>query len=202
MKEDQELNKILDSVDLSEPMSTGSWNSPEYEFVSFRLNKEAAKVIKDIHETDKIQEKIVRRIVQSKFNWLDGQIGLMDETVIKYQAHCIKIKDQLSSISESYEEALSSIEDKLFERQDKLKEILFTPFKDQMKEMETAVKKMEEHLSNLDNKVERVKGKINELPNSYQITEVIRIAGEWDKLSDRARELVAPLFVVPAIKEK
>ena len=183
------FEKEIDKLDLSEP--TG-YN--EYGFFSLKLPKESIKVLEELGNREKLQEQIIRRYLTTKFSTIEIEVEELSKTAVLYEAHLIQMKDLLSSISSKYDEQLSDLEDRIIEKHIQIREKVLDPLKEEAKELEIILKGIEDKVSNMDKRISATLEKVKSIPSHYTLTEVTRLAGEWDRLSAESKKLIAPLF--------
>lgn len=190
------FEKELDKLDLSEPKDYDN-----YGFHSFKLSKETIKVLEELGNKEKLQEQIIRRYFTTKFSVVEIEVDELSKTAVLYEAHLLKMKDLLSSISSKYDEQLSDLEDRIIERHVAIREKVMDPLKEEAKELETVLKGIEAKVADMDRKISATLEKVKSIPSHYNLTEVTRLAGEWDRLSKESKELIAPLFISSESKE-
>lgn len=190
------FEKEIDKLDLSEPE-----RFKNYEFYSFRISPETNKALKELEAKDKLQEKVIRRYLTTKFDTIQTEVEELSKTAVLYEAHLIKMKDLLSSISAKYDEQLADLEDRIIDKHVKLREKVMDPLKDEARDLEKVLKGIEDKVSVLDKKVSATLEKVKAIPSTYTLTEVTRLAGEWDRLSNESKELIAPLFTSSETKK-
>lgn len=183
------FEKEIDKLDLSEPRGYDN-----YGFHSFKLSKETIKVLEELDNREKLQEKIIRRYLTTKFSTIESEVEELSRTAVLYEAHLLKMKDLLSSISEKYDDQLYDLEERIIEKHNSIREKVMDPLKEEAKELETVLKGIESKVSDMDKKISSTLEKVRAIPSHYNLTEVTRLAAEWDRLSKESKELIAPLF--------
>lgn len=183
------FEKEIDKLDLSAPKGFD-----DYGFHSFKLSKETIKVLEELGNKEKLQEQIIRRYLTTKFSIVEIEVEELSKTAVLYEAHLLKMKDLLSSISKKYDEQLSDLEDRIIEKHVAIREKVMDPLKEEAKELETVLKGIEAKVADMDRKISNTLEKVRAIPSHYNLTEVTRLAGEWDRLSKESKELIAPLF--------
>ena len=184
------FEKEIDKLDLSAPKGFD-----DYGFHSFKLPKKTIKVLEELDNKEKLQEQIIRRYLTTKFSVVEIEVEELSKTAVLYEAHLIKMKDLLSSISKKYDEQLSDLEDRIIERHIAIREKVMDPLKEEAKELETVLKGIEAKVVDMDKKISATLEKVKSIPSHYNLTEVTRLAGEWGRLSKESKELIAPLFI-------
>lgn len=184
-----ELDRLLTELDLNEPE-----HGVPYEFISFRVSKEVYEKIKPVKDSKELQELLIRRYITNNFGLVEDYVTGLSDLQIRYEAHMLTLKDTLKKLDEKYEEQLTALCEVLYSKQDQISEKLFKP-------MDKEFQRVNKLLDDLRTKVEVTKGKVSELPNTYVLTEIVRIAGSWSQLSQEAKSLLSPLFS-PSEKSK
>lgn len=177
-----ELDRLLTELDLNEPE-----HGVPYEFISFRISKEVYEKIKPIKDSKELQELLIRRYITNNFGLVEDYVVGLSDLQIRYEAHMLTLKDTLKKLDEKYEEQLTSLCEVLYSKQDQINEKLFKP-------MDKEFQRVNKLLDDLRTKVDVTKGKVSELPNTYVLTEIVRIAESWSQLSQEAKSLLSPLF--------
>ncbi len=195
MTKDQ-FEKELEKLDFSEPK-----NYNEYEFFSLRISKETAKVLKEFENREKLQEKILNRYFKHKFETIEIEVNELSNTAVLYEAHLLKMKNLFASISSKYDEQLTNLEDKIISKHAQIREKLLDPISREAADLTKVLKGVESQVDALDAKVNKTLERVKAIPNSYTLTEVTRIAGEWDRLSQESKRIIAPLFSPSENKE-
>lgn len=185
----EQFERELEKLDFSEPK-----NYDEYEFFSLRISKETAKVLKEFENRERLQERIINRYLKTKFEIVEIEVNELSNTAVLYEAHLLKMRDLLTSISSKYDEQLSDLEDRIINKHTQIREKLLDPIASEAAELNKILKGVEGQVDALDAKVSKTLGKVKDIPNSYTLTEVTRLAGEWGRLSSEAKTLLAPLF--------
>lgn len=192
----EQFERELEKLDFSEPKNYG-----DYEFFSLRVSKETAKVLKEFENKERFQEKILNKYFKHKFETIEIEVSELSSTAILYEAHLLKMRDLLESISSKYDEQLSDLEDRIINKQIQIKGKLLDPMANEAAELNKILKGVEGQVEALDAKVSKTMERVKAIPNSYTLTEVTRLAGEWGRLSSEAKALLAPLFSPSENKE-
>lgn len=192
----EQFERELEKLDFSEPKNYG-----EYEFFSLRISKETAKVLKEFENRERLQEKILNRYFKHKFGIIEIEVNELSNTAVLYEAHLLKMRDLLDSISSKYDEQLSDLENRIIEKHNAIREKVMDPLKEEAKELETVLKGIEAKVVDMDKKISATLEKVKAIPSHYNLTEVTRLAGEWDRLSNEAKAIIAPLFSASESKE-
>ena len=188
MTKDQ-FERELEKLDFSEPKNYG-----EYEFFSLRISKETAKVLKEFENKERLQEQIINRYLKTKFETIEIEVNELSNTAVLYEAHLLKMRNIFNSISSKYDEQLSDLEEKIINKHTQIREKLLDPIANEAAELTKILKGVEGQVDKLEAKVSSTLSKVRDIPNTYTLTEVIRIASEWGRLSQESKKLIAPLF--------
>lgn len=177
-----ELDRLLTELDLNEP----EYGEP-YEFISLRIRKDVYEKIKPYKDNKELQETLIRRYITNNFGLVEDYVTGLSDLQIRYEAHMLTLKDTLKKLDDKYEEQLTTLCDSLYSKQDQISEKLFKP-------MDKEFQRVNKLLDDLTTKVDATKKKVSDIPSTYTLTEIVRIAREWSSLSKEAKTIIAPLF--------
>lgn len=148
------------------------------EYVSLYVTPTIKREIELIKGDKEREEFIVKRFLTNEVEWLEQEIAAIDETVIKYKAKLIGIKDGFGKAQDLYVEQIEELYKKVSDADSKISGILSNSMRD-VKNTTESIREVNSLLSGI---------------NTYKLEQLMTVVDRFNSMSSDEKNLISKLL--------